>query len=140
MDNDGQMRILIVDDEPYNLISLKIILEAADKRGIMKDIIVDEAINGEKAYKKVKEGFTSQKYQYGLIFMDCSMPIMDGYEATDKIRKFQHTHCLNQPMIVACTGHTETEYIKKAWKHQMDEVVAKPANTSIISMILDQMI
>ena len=49
--------------------------------------------------------------------MDCSMPIMDGYEATDKIRKFHRTHLLNQPMIVACTGHSEAEYIKKAWRH-----------------------
>lgn len=43
-------------------------------------------------------------------------------------------------MIVACTGHTETEYIKKAWRHQMDEVVPKPANISIIKSILDEII
>lgn len=57
---------------------------------------------------------------------------MDGYEATDKIRKFLRTNGLTQPMIVACTGHTENEYIKKAWRHHMDEVVAKPANTEVI--------
>jgi hypothetical protein len=51
-----QRRILIVDDEPYNLIGLKIILNAADKRGVLKGLI-DEAVNGEEAYKKVKEGF-----------------------------------------------------------------------------------
>ena len=51
-------RILIVDDEPYNLLSLKIILETADKSGKISGLI-DEAINGEKAYKKVKEGFSS---------------------------------------------------------------------------------
>ena len=135
----AQMRILIVDDEPYNLLSLKIILEAADKRGVISGLI-DEAINGEQAYKKVKEGYSTSKYQYGLIFMDCSMPIMDGYEATDKIRKFQRVNCLKQPMIVACTGHTENEYIKKAWRHQMDEVVAKPATTEVISIILEEMI
>jgi hypothetical protein len=31
-------------------------------------------------------------------------------------------------MIVALTGHTEEEYIKKAWIHQMDEVIPKPTN------------
>jgi CheY-like chemotaxis protein len=31
-------------------------------------------------------------------------------------------------MIVACTGHTEQEYIKKAWANQMDELVPKPIN------------
>ena len=35
-------------------------------------------------------------------------------------------------MIVACTGHTEEEYIKKAWAHQMDEVVAKPVSIIVI--------
>ena len=31
-------------------------------------------------------------------------------------------------MIVACTGHNEEEYTQKAWRHEMDEVVAKPLN------------
>ena len=31
-------------------------------------------------------------------------------------------------MVVACTGHIEEEYIQKAWRHEMDEVVAKPIN------------
>jgi len=29
-------------------------------------------------------------------------------------------------MVVACTGHTEEEYIQKAWRHQMDEILSKP--------------
>ena len=43
--------------------------------------------------------------------MDCSMPIMDGYESCDQIRKFLRVKNLPQPMIVACTGHTEEEFI-----------------------------
>ena len=43
-------------------------------------------------------------------------------------------------MIVACTGHTEIDYIKKAWRHQMDEVVPKPANVAIIQCILNEMV
>lgn len=43
-------------------------------------------------------------------------------------------------MIVACTGHTEDEYIQKAWRYQMDEVVAKPANIEVIKTILKEMI
>jgi coenzyme F420-reducing hydrogenase delta subunit len=31
-------------------------------------------------------------------------------------------------MIVACTGHTEHEYILKAWNHSIDEVLPKPTN------------
>ena len=43
--------------------------------------------------------------------MDVSMPIMNGFETTEKIRKFVRINQINQPMIVACTGHTEEEYI-----------------------------
>ena len=72
--------------------------------------------------------------------MDCSMPIMDGYTAADKIRKFVKSVNLEQPMIVALTGHTEEEYIKKAWIHQMDEVIPKPTNVQIIKEILKEII
>ena len=72
--------------------------------------------------------------------MDCSMPIMDGYEAADRIRKHLTENFIQQPMIVACTGHTEDLYIKKAWRHQMDEVIAKPANIEVVRVLLKQMI
>jgi len=68
--------------------------------------------------------------------MDCSMPVMNGYEASDAIRNFIRNKNYLQPMIVACTGHTEQEYIKKAWVHQMDEVVAKPLNVDVVRQIL----
>ena len=43
-------------------------------------------------------------------------------------------------MIIACTGHTEPEYVQKAWDHEMDEVVAKPVSTDVIMAILEEMI
>ena len=49
--------------------------------------------------------------------MDCSMPVMSGYDATEAIRTFVKSKRILQPMIIACTGHTEEEYIKKAWAH-----------------------
>jgi CheY-like chemotaxis protein len=118
------------------LIALKIVLEAADEHGVVGKLI-DQVTNGLEAYKAVKTAYIEGKFQYGLIFMDCSMPIMDGYTATDKIRNLKN---IQQPMIVACTGHSESEYIKKAFRHQMDEVVAKPANIEILKCVLNEMI
>ena len=43
-------------------------------------------------------------------------------------------------MIVACTGHSEPEYIKKAWTYQMDELVPKPASVQVIKSILEDMV
>lgn len=36
----------------------------------------------------VQKGFDKDEYSYGLIFMDCSMPVMNGYVASDLIRDF----------------------------------------------------
>ena len=68
--------------------------------------------------------------------MDCSMPIMDGYEASEQIRKFISQKDIYQPMIDACTGHTEEEYINKAWRHKIDEVIPKPTNIQILKEVL----
>ena len=50
--------------------------------------MIDKANNGKEALDLVIKAFKLKKYSYGLIFMDCSMPIMNGYEASDNIRSF----------------------------------------------------
>ena len=55
--------------------------------------------------------------------MDCIMPVMNGFEASSKIREFHDKHHLAQPYIVACTGLVQEEYNKKAWAHEIDEVI-----------------
>ena len=39
-------------------------------------------------------------------------------------------------MIVACTGHSENEYVLKAWRHSIDEILPKPTNLNILKEIL----
>jgi CheY-like chemotaxis protein len=73
---------------------------------------------------------------YGLILMDCQMPVMDGYQAAKKIREFLHQNKQIQPYMVACTGNVEESQIKRAWSSKFDEVVAKPVTVQIITTIL----
>jgi CheY-like chemotaxis protein len=76
-------RVLIVDDEPFNIDSLKIALQCATigKKDFNFKGRVDTAYNGINAVDTVRK-----RYQEGLnfkfIMMDCNMPQMDGYEAT----------------------------------------------------------
>ena len=72
--------------------------------------------------------------------MDLSMPIMDGFEASDRIRSFLKSKKMPQPMIVACTGHNQEEFIKKAWRYQIDEVLEKPCDFAIMKELITEMV
>ena len=75
-----------MDDEPFNIMAIKIQLELSPF-GEQILPLLDEAKNGQEALDKVSNEYENDII-YGLIFMDCSMPIVDGYEASDEIRAF----------------------------------------------------
>ena len=54
-----------------------------------------------------EEGNCIASCDYEIIFMDCNMPFMDGYETTLRIRQIFYEQSLPQPIITALTGHTE---------------------------------
>ena len=70
--------------------------------------------------------------------MDLSMPIMDGYEATMKLRDL-HKDGQVQPKVIAVSGHVDTQYIEKAWRYNLDEFVLKPIKLSILNKILAEL-
>ena len=82
-------KILIVDDQFFNVEALIIILEMVVQ--VDCEIVCEKALNGEEAFKMITYNVESndEKFcNYSLILMDCNMPFMDGYEATDKIREY----------------------------------------------------
>lgn len=127
-------RILIIDDEPYNILAMQMILNQMKIKGLSK--VVDRAYNGMEAFTKVKDAYNKGSHIYGLIFTDISMPLMDGFELAEEIRNFYRQHKVPQPMIVACTGHVEEAYIQKAWTHEIDEVIPKPVKPEVLREIL----
>jgi len=74
---------------------------------------------------------------YDVILMDCNMPIMDGYESADKIKRYLQSLGIAQPIILAVTGHTEQHYVQRAIDCGMNQVFSKPLRGDLLKNILN---
>ena len=71
---------MIVDDEVFNIFAVKGLLKVL---GYNMEDKIDECYNGEQSVELVKKAIQQGDVdRYSLILTDCSMPFMDGYEAS----------------------------------------------------------
>ena len=103
--------ILLVEDNEMNR---EIVLSLLEKNSIYIDI----ATNGEEAVNMVK---SHKRQHYGLVLMDIQMPVMDGFEASELIKKTDP----HLP-IVALTANVMTQDIRKIKSSGMDDILEKP--------------
>lgn len=120
-------RILLAED---NLINQKITKLTLQKEGCS----VDVANNGEECFEKYQRNF------YDLILMDIQMPIMDGLEATRKIRSYEKESKNRHTYIVALTANALKEDRDKAMECGMDGFIAKPFKPEELFQVLHQFI
>ena len=113
--NFKDKHILLVEDNELNR---EIAVEILTEYGF----IVDTAENGAEALEKVS---TSKPGTYDLVLMDVQMPIMNGYEATKRIRKLKDPAIANIS-ILAMTANAFDEDRKKALESGMDGFLSKP--------------
>ncbi|TGG91355.1 response regulator [Natronospirillum operosum] len=78
-----------------------------------------------------------RKHTFDLIFMDCEMPVLDGYEATRAIRRLQLSR---QPCIVGLSAHALQEQIDQALGAGMDRYLTKPLHLSTLHQTLDEVL
>ncbi len=108
-------RILLVEDNELNQeIAVEILQEAGFQ--------VETADDGAAAVDRLKKAVPGQ---YDLVLMDIQMPVMNGYEAAEQIRKLEHTEISNIP-IIAMTANAFEEDKKQALDAGMDGHIAKP--------------
>ncbi len=109
--------ILIVDDTPQNLISLKNVLEK-------HDFEVDTASSGEEALKKVL------KNSYVLIILDVQMPEMDGFEVAEVISGYSRAK--ETAIIFLSAANTEFKFIAKGYSAGGLDYITKPVDINIL--------
>ena len=123
-------RVLIVDD---NDINLEIAVFLVEEVGFVSEV----AKNGKEA---VEAFHASEPGYFDIIFMDISMPIMDGFTATREIRKQAGRSDSRSIPIIAMTANAFSEDTKKSMEAGMNAHVAKPIDANLLYTTLDRLL
>ncbi len=100
----GCAKVLLVDDDPFNLVVLSAYLASINVKA-------DKAENGKIALEMIEQKADSQECcsGYTAIFMDINMPVMDGVEATGKIHEMVRAGTIPQCYVVAVTAAADLD-------------------------------
>jgi len=114
-------RVLLVED---NIINTEIAVRILTKFGLS----VDKAGNGQEGWQMFE---ASTPGTYRAILMDIQMPIMSGYDATEKIRAAGHPEAKTIP-IIAMTADAFAEALERAKAVGMNDYVTKPLQVQVL--------
>jgi CheY-like chemotaxis protein len=118
-------RVLLTED---NLVNQKVMVRTLEKLGCSVDIAND----GSEAVDATRNN------TYDIVFMDCEMPVMDGYQATRAIREFEAEG--PRTPIVALTANVMNGNKEKCLEAGMDDHVIKPVKRQVLLDVLEKWI
>jgi CheY-like chemotaxis protein len=111
--SERKIRLLVAEDNPVNQ---KVVLKQLQSLGYQVEVVN----NGQEALDRLAE------CDYDLVFMDCQMPVMDGYRATHEIRSREGDR--KHTTIVAITANAMPEDRDRCINSGMDDYMSKPAS------------
>lgn len=120
---DG-LKVLVAEDDPVNQ---KVLAKLLERLGCE----VDRVCNGEEATERVQTG------NYHLVFMDCNMPGLNGFDATRLIR-LRETGTAAHTIIIAMTSNARASTREQCLEAGMDDYITKPIRASVLAEALDR--
>jgi CheY-like chemotaxis protein len=120
------LRILIAEDNPVNQ-------QVARAQLAHLGFKVEMAGDGLEVLEALK------RQSYDLIFMDCQMPAMDGYETTRRIRADEERTGAPHVQIVAMTANAMKGDREHCLEAGMDDYISKPVKRGEIARIIERM-
>jgi signal transduction histidine kinase/CheY-like chemotaxis protein len=127
MNPDHRAHILVVDDNEVNQLVTEAMLDRLNCKVIL-------AVNGLEAVA----AYTGQTFD--MVLMDCNMPVMDGFEATRRIRALERENRTGHTPIVALTAHALDHIKQECLDAGMDDHLSKPVNFDQLDKLLQQYI
>lgn len=119
--------VLLVED---NIVNQQVALGVLTRLGVNVDI----ANNGQEALDALKLN------KYDLIFMDCQMPVLDGFSATKEIRKIEQLSTEERTPIVAMTANAMKGDKERCLDAGMDDYLTKPISFDSVAHVLHEWI
>jgi signal transduction histidine kinase len=119
------LEILVVDDSEDNRFLISAFLAGKPCR-------LTFAENGLQAVEKFS------KKQFGLVFMDIQMPVMDGLTAVGKIRALEVERSCSPTPIVALTAHAYVEDVKRCYAAGCDGHLSKPVSLEVLTSAIER--
>lgn len=130
------LRILVADDTPTNRLILEDLLTEAGHTVVCVD-------DGQKLVDRLRPMLAGESGAEGfdIVLTDISMPIMDGYSATEAIRTIEKnsTNRCHVP-IVAITAHILTEEQERMKAAGMDDVLTKPIRAAAVAEVFQNLV
>jgi signal transduction histidine kinase/DNA-binding response OmpR family regulator len=116
-------RVLLAEDNPVNQKVVGLLLETLGCK-------VDLAEDGAAAVGRARE------VDYDLVFMDCQMPRLDGYDATRAIRRLDEERRRGRTPVIALTAHALSGNRTKCLEAGMDDFLSKPVSLERLRVAL----
>ena len=110
----SKAKVLIVDDEPFNIEVLEQALDGTDYQ-------VVSSANGQEAWEKI------QSEQPDLILLDLMMPVMDGFAVLAKVK--ENSMLRDIPIIIVSAEH-DSKSVVKGIKQGAEDYLTKPVDTA----------
>ncbi|MBF0382476.1 MAG: response regulator [Magnetococcales bacterium] len=126
LQNEKVVHILLAEDKEENAMVIEAYLSTTPYK-------LDVVTNGAYAW----EQFQSAKH-YNLVLMDIQMPIMDGYEATKKIRDWENSQGRTPTPIIALTAHAMIGDGEKSLAAGCDDHITKPISKTKLLELIDK--
>ncbi|CAD8115400.1 unnamed protein product [Paramecium sonneborni] len=122
-------QILIVDDVPFNHITLMALLQTYGYKA-------DSAYDGDSGIKKVKQKLQNVCCKvYKIIFMDIEMPGKNGFITSSEISKLLQNE-RSKSIIVMCSAYNGQENAEQAHQSGMSEIISKPISLDSLQTLL----